>query len=104
MAVHYIMDAYHQPEGAADPVLWKATRVGAQNDAEAIREAKVSFRSLVEANPSVTGFSLRRIGFRRAGDHIIHMQNTASVKQQLGPDLPAGNPARPAISGLRQPG
>jgi hypothetical protein len=80
MALHYFMDVYQQTEGASDPVLWRAERVSAQSDAEAIREAKMSFRSLVETNPLVTGFSLRRVGFRRAGDHVIHTQNAASAK------------------------
>ena len=80
MALHYFMNVYQHTEDASDPVLWRAQRVSAQSDAEAIREAKMSFRSFVETNPLVTGFSLRRGGFRRAGDHIIHTQNAASAK------------------------
>jgi hypothetical protein len=75
MPLYYLMDIYYRPEGQTDPVLWKAKRVNAQNDAEAIPEAEASFRSLTENNPAVTGFLLRRVGVRRAGDRLIHKAN-----------------------------
>jgi hypothetical protein len=65
----------------------------AQDDAEAIREAEASFRSKLGQIPPLTGFSVRRIGFRRAGDRITHTKNTAWDKQQSGQTSPTG--ARP---------
>jgi hypothetical protein len=80
MPLHYFMDIYRRREGQDEPVLWKATRIIAQNDAEAIREADASFRSWGKESPAVTGISLRRVGFRRTGDRIIHVKNPASAK------------------------
>jgi hypothetical protein len=82
MPLHYFMDIYHRPKDESEPVLWRATRIVAQDDAEAIREAEASFRSCARHSPSLIGFSVRRIGFRRAGDRIIHTKNTASAAQQ----------------------
>jgi hypothetical protein len=84
MPLHYFMDIYHLPEDESEPLLWKTTRIVAQNDAEAIQEAEGSFRSSTRHSPSLTGFSVRRIGFRRAGDRIIHSKKTAPAKQQSG--------------------
>ena len=75
MPPHYFMDIFYRPADQREPVLWKATRVVAQDDAEAIRKAEASFGSLTHNSPLLTGFSLRRIGFRRAGDRIIHIKN-----------------------------
>jgi hypothetical protein len=77
MPLLYVIDIYYRPEGQTEPSLWKAMRIMAQNDADAVREAEMSFKSLVADRPSLTGFSLRRVGFRRGGDRIIHMQNAA---------------------------
>jgi hypothetical protein len=66
------MDIYHRPEGQREPRLWKAMRIIAQNDAEAIREAERSFESRSGDISSLTGFALRRVGFRRTGDRLIH--------------------------------
>jgi hypothetical protein len=83
MPLHYFLDIYHRPQGDHEPVLWKTTRINAQNDAEAIREAESSFQCWTERSPSLTGFTLCRIGFRRAGDRIIH----ARSPETAGPNL-----------------
>lgn len=44
-AAAYFMDIYHLPHDEGEPVLWRTTRIVAQNDAEAIQEAEASFRS-----------------------------------------------------------
>ena len=76
MGLHYIIDLYSQPEAQGKPVLWKAMKIAAEDDAEAIREAHCTFKSHVREIASLSGFSLRRVGFRRAGDRLIHQYAT----------------------------
>ena len=70
MPPHYFMDLYYRPAGQREAILWKATRVVAQDDADAIRKAEASFESLARNSPLLTGFSLRRQHSRSAASAI----------------------------------
>lgn len=79
MAIHqqlYIVDVYRQPEGYSEPVVKDQYRLTARNDAEAIRAAKAAFKG--HDAPSVTGYTVRSIGFRRFGDQVIYRKAKAA--------------------------
>jgi hypothetical protein len=82
----YIMEVYDRPEGTGKTALLIKCRINAENDFDAIAQARILFPS--HDTPSVTGFMLRLPGIRLADDYIVHEYNKKSGAYELAKPKP----------------
>jgi hypothetical protein len=74
---HYIVDIYHWPHGYTQPVVMEHHRIIARTDADAIKEATVTFMG--RDTPLLTGFAVRSVVFRRFGDQAIYRHDKSAL-------------------------